>query len=174
MSAMQHFSNWVKAVGPSAAAAAPPGSATVSNDAAPVKSKSASRQAEVTKRLAALIGPYKEAISRNGPAAAQMQSRMDAAKKHIVQRDFEQAANDLDELEPLLAQSNVNDPSGQVTDRADQRLDVLAAPAFVSAAAGLSDSGPGGSQTSNSRVLKSIQVRDANLKNGPFILAPQG
>jgi hypothetical protein len=67
----------------------------------------AGRQAELTKRLAALIGPYKEAASRNGPAAGQMQLHMAAAKKHIIERNFEQAAKEFDELEPLIVQFKV-------------------------------------------------------------------
>jgi hypothetical protein len=118
MGAMRDFSNWVEAVGPSAAVAARPGSAVVSNGAAPVKAQSASRQKALANRLAALLGPYKEAISRNGPAAAQMQSNMDAAKKHIVQRDFEQAAKDLDKLEPLVEQSKIQNRNGPITDDA--------------------------------------------------------
>jgi hypothetical protein len=112
MSAMQQFSNWVQTVSPSTAAADRPSSATVSNGTAPVKSQNASRQAEVTKRLGALIGPYKEAVSQNGPIAAQMQSRMDDAKKHIVQRDFEQAAKNLEELGALVEKSKLQNQAG--------------------------------------------------------------
>jgi hypothetical protein len=56
----------------------------------------------VKNRLAALIGPYKEAVSHDGAAAAQMRTIMSSVTKHITQRDFEQAARALDELEPLI------------------------------------------------------------------------
>jgi len=133
MSALEEFSNWVKAVGPSAAAAVRPGSATVSNDAAPVKSQSASRQAEVTKRLAALIRPYKESVSQNGPVAAQMQSHMAAAKKHIIERNFEQAAKDLDELAPLVEQAKSLNTNGGRADAAAKAGAASPDPAFVRA-----------------------------------------
>jgi hypothetical protein len=73
-------------------------------------------KAAVTNRLAALIGPYKEAVSRNGPAAAEMRSHMDAAKKHIIERNFEQAAKDLDELRPLVEQANIRNRKGVMTE----------------------------------------------------------
>jgi hypothetical protein len=41
---------------------------------------------------------------------------MDAAKKHIVQRDFEQAAKDLDKLEPLVEQSKARNVNGIMAD----------------------------------------------------------
>jgi hypothetical protein len=63
------------------------------------KAEADAYKAKVTERLAALIGRYKQAVSQNGPAAAEMQSHMAAVKKHVTQRDFEQAAKDLDELE---------------------------------------------------------------------------
>src|SRR5262245_46385920 len=112
MSFLQEFANWAKAAGPSVPAGARPGSAAGSAPAETAKaSKVASPplnrklEAEVKKRLGALVGPYKEALSQNGPAAAQVKLQMDAAKKHIIQRDFEQAAKDLDELEPLVERS---------------------------------------------------------------------
>src|SRR6516165_7803873 len=102
MSAMQQFSDWVQTVSPSAAAAARPGSATVSNGTAPVKSQNADRQAEVKKRLATLIGPYKEAVAFNGPNVAKMQSLMADIKIHVAKGNFEQATTKLDELEPIV------------------------------------------------------------------------
>jgi hypothetical protein len=59
----------------------------------------------VKNRLAALIGPYKEAVSYDGAAAVQMRTIMSSVTKHITQREFEQAARALDELEPLIEQS---------------------------------------------------------------------
>jgi hypothetical protein len=159
VSALLEFAVWVKSTGPSKSAPA----------AAP--KPSVGRQAEVTKRLAALIGPYKEAVSQNGPAAAQMRSRMDAAKKHIVQRDFEEAAKDLDELEPLVEQSKAVAPKGLAGDGPAQPLEGLVRPAFASAAAGAPGGISGGPQTAPQRILKSLQIRS----NGhSLVLAPGG
>jgi hypothetical protein len=102
MSALSNFSNWVQTAGPSTAAAARPSSATPSNGAAPIKSQNASRQAEVKNRLAALIGPFKEAVALNGPNVAKMQSLMADIKIHVTKGNFEQATKKLDELEPIV------------------------------------------------------------------------
>jgi hypothetical protein len=112
MSELQNFANWVKAVGPSVALAAGSGAVVGAAGGAPRKDQKAQRQAEVTKRLAALVGPYKEAMSLGGPAAAKMQSLMAAVKQQITQQDFQHAAKVLDDLEPLVERSktqNVND-----------------------------------------------------------------
>jgi hypothetical protein len=98
MSALLEFADWVKAAGPSVAAGA-------ARDGTHDQEQSAQLQAEVTKRLAALLGPCKEAMSNNGPAAAQVHSYLDAVKKHVSHRDFEQAAQDLDKLEALVGES---------------------------------------------------------------------
>ena len=98
MSALLEFANWVKAAGPSVAAG-------VARNSTHGQQQSAQLQAEVTKRLATLLGPCKEAMSNNGPAAAQVHSYLDAVKKHVSHRDFEQAAQDLDKLEELVGES---------------------------------------------------------------------
>src|SRR5262249_31595595 len=81
---------------------------------------SADHNSAVTKRLAALVGPYKEAGSLGGPAAAKMQSLMAAVKQHITQQDFQQAAKVLDDLEPLIGQFKVRDLQSFVSNGATQ------------------------------------------------------
>jgi outer membrane protein OmpA-like peptidoglycan-associated protein len=121
MSALLDFANWVKAAGPSAAAGARPGSPPATGDA-PAKPAKESRalapapnpelETEVKNRLGALVGPYKKAMSKNGPAAATAKLHMDEVRKHVAQRDFEQAAKDLDGLEPLVEQAAIQAPIG--------------------------------------------------------------
>src|SRR5262245_52983233 len=82
------------------------------------KSANAAVQAELTKRLGALVGPYKEVVTQKGPQVARLTSLMAAVTQRIAAKDFEQAAKLLDELEPLVAQSKVP-PAG---------LDVASAP----------------------------------------------
>ena len=129
MSALLDFANWVKAAGPSAVAGARPG-APAAAGSAPAKEANESKasspppnpklEAEVKKRLGALVGPYKEALSQNGPAAAQLKLQMDAVKKHVALHDFEQAAKDLDNLEPLVEHAKIQAPSSVVSGSASR------------------------------------------------------
>jgi len=85
------LANGALPVKPTVPAQSPPGS-------------SASDQAQLTKRLGALVGPYKEALSKNATEAAQMQPLMVAVKQRIVERNYSAAGQALDDLEPLVEQ----------------------------------------------------------------------
>jgi hypothetical protein len=87
----------------------PAGASSAANESNPPTSN-VQRQTDLTKRLGALIGPYKEAVSQNGPAAAQMQGLMAAAKQLITQRNVDQASKILDDLEQLVGQSETMAP----------------------------------------------------------------
>jgi hypothetical protein len=63
-------------------------------------------QEEVTKRLAALSGPFKEATAQKGPEVERMKALMASFKDFITNKDYQQAAKVLDELEPLVTQFN--------------------------------------------------------------------
>jgi flagellar motor protein MotB len=93
------------------------GGAPPVNPQAPVD-RSAPNQGELTKRLAALVGPYKEAVSKNAPEAAQMQPLMAAVKQRIVERNFLAAGKALDELAVLVAQYQSSAPNQGPTAKA--------------------------------------------------------
>jgi hypothetical protein len=101
----------------------------------------------VTKRLAALIGPHKEAVSQNGPAAAQMQSFMATAKKHVTQQEFEQAVKVLDDLEPLVNRSKILNVNGAMAAGANQAGAASVDSAFVAQDAGAISAVLGGLKT---------------------------
>jgi outer membrane protein OmpA-like peptidoglycan-associated protein len=62
------------------------------------------------KRLAALVGPYKEAIASNGSDVEKLKELFAAVKTALGKRQFAQAVEALDALERLLAQQKA--PSG--------------------------------------------------------------
>jgi outer membrane protein OmpA-like peptidoglycan-associated protein len=72
--------------------------------------ETAELKAEIMKRLAALVGPYKEAIASNGSDVEKLKELFAAVKTALGKRQFAQAVEALDALERLLAQQKA--PSG--------------------------------------------------------------
>jgi hypothetical protein len=131
------------------------------NQGAGAVAASADVKATVTKRLAALIGPYKDAVSQQGPNAARMQSLMGAVTQHITQRNFEQAAKVLDALEPLIGPSKMPGVQAIVSNGATQ----AAAPANPAPGpAGALTAGEAVQRDKNAAALQ--RARDLGLKDG--------
>jgi len=141
MSALLDFVNWVKAAGPSIAAGARSGAKAGVSGGTPAKEQTSQRQAEVTKRLAALIGPCKEAVLKNGPAAAQLKLQMDLVKKDVVQRDFDQAVRNLDALERFVQHAKTQNLNGALAVDPDVQTTPLPLQTGTTSAA---PAGPGG------------------------------
>jgi hypothetical protein len=154
---MRDFWNWVKVAGPSVAAGACQDSTVVAEEG--VNGQAAPRtdnlKKEVTNRLGALVGPYKDAVAQDGPTVAQMKTEMDAAKKYIVGGDFEKAAKALDRLEPLVAGHKTQNTkggtsNGTVRPTFGDRPQREAAPA--------AGEGPGAADGLSVSVRESIQI----------------
>jgi len=99
-----------EADGPASQTGAPPAegpqAAPASQAALADQQPGADAKTVVTKRLAALTDPFKEAVAHKSPETARMQTLMTTLKGLIVKHDYEQAAKVLDELEPLVTQFN--------------------------------------------------------------------
>ncbi len=87
--------------------AGPPAAAAQASAGAPAP-PTTDLKATVTKRLAALVGPYKEAVAQKGGDVAHMQELFTSFKGLVAKHDYEQASKALDELEPLVAQLNTD------------------------------------------------------------------
>jgi outer membrane protein OmpA-like peptidoglycan-associated protein len=61
-------------------------------------------EAEIKQHLAAIAGPYKEAVANNGPVAQELKKLFGVVKTSLAKRDFEQAAEALGSIEELLDQ----------------------------------------------------------------------
>jgi peptidoglycan hydrolase-like protein with peptidoglycan-binding domain len=66
------------------------------------QAEAAAFKAEVMKRLAELIIPFKKAVAKRGPDAPQLESLLGIIKASLVKKQFLEAAEGLDVLEGLL------------------------------------------------------------------------
>jgi hypothetical protein len=71
-------------------------------EAAEQKAEAAAYKAQIMERLAALVGPYKEAVAANGPGAKRLQTQLGVVRSCIGKQQFTQAAEGLDMLKDLL------------------------------------------------------------------------
>src|SRR6266851_4584817 len=67
--------------------------------AAELKAEAAAYKAQIMQRLAALVGPYKQAVAANGPGAKRLQTQLGVVKSCIGKQHFTEAAEGLDMLE---------------------------------------------------------------------------
>jgi outer membrane protein OmpA-like peptidoglycan-associated protein len=82
--------------------------------AAPEHNVPTADQAQVKDRLAKLIGPYKTALTANGPDVPRLHALVGAITADIAKKLFAQADKDLDELEELLNKPTVE--AGKASD----------------------------------------------------------
>src|SRR5438552_727628 len=82
-----------------------------SAQAAEQQAEAGAFKAQVMKRLAALVEPFKQAIADDGPDVPQMHKLFGTIKTNVGKQQFFEASKSLDSLEQLLAQ-----PSTPATD----------------------------------------------------------
>jgi hypothetical protein len=98
-------------------------------EAAEQEADAAEMKAQVMERLAALVGPFKQAVATNPGQAPQLQSVFGIVKSAVGKKQFPQAMDGLDLLDQMLA-----DESAQGGGGAEPPAPVASSPAIADAA----------------------------------------
>jgi hypothetical protein len=74
--------------------------------------EAAAYKAQIMHRLAGLVGPFQQAVRGNAANVEELQKLFEGIRDSLDAQKFTQAADDLDELERLLKDAAVPEPSG--------------------------------------------------------------